>query len=219
MTATGGPGYVQIVSGPCAHCERRIVSLDDGAACPDCRTAVHVDDACWEAHWQAEHAGAPTYRGLTKAPRPVRELPPDRVGGLPDTYGQAGSDALLCTSCHHRVQAPVATSFLGFPRFTCPFCAAVVLHPLRSGRRKLYWGFLVFMGVVSLLILTTGAIPTPGILTIIVIVALSEDSGIRKKLEIATAAGPKYLEPAIEAAPVERRRRRKPKEAALSDSV
>jgi hypothetical protein len=188
-----GRGYVQIVGAPCAHCDQRVVSLDDGAACADCGAVVHVDEACWQAHWEAGHAGAITYRGAMKAPAPVKQRAPGDIDAIRHVPG--GAESLLCTACRRRVWAPTTTSSIGFRQFSCPDCLVTVFHPLTGARQTMYLVVLLVSVATTIFSFSQGGqITVPAAFVILSAVALFKNHGIKQQLERAEMSEPSFDE-------------------------
>ncbi|HEX9084820.1 MAG TPA: hypothetical protein VF836_08790 [Gemmatimonadaceae bacterium] len=92
-----------------------------------------------------------------------------------------------CPSCSTRFTGFPKRSFLGFQKLKCRKCSKDVLYPLTSGYRTFYRVILVLMVIGVWFSLKQGVTPTPGLLGIATIVALIQDSKLRK----ATLAPPK----------------------------
>ncbi|HMI47418.1 MAG TPA: hypothetical protein VK481_01965 [Gemmatimonadaceae bacterium] len=85
-----------------------------------------------------------------------------------------------CPNCATRFTGFPKRSFLGFQKLKCRKCSNDVLYPLTSGYRAIYRVILVLMVVGTWLSLQQGVTPTPGFLGIATIVALYQDSKLRK---------------------------------------
>jgi hypothetical protein len=85
-----------------------------------------------------------------------------------------------CPNCTTRFTGFPKRSFLGFQKLKCRKCSNDVLYPLTSGYRAIYRVILVLMVVGTWLSMQEGKTPTPGFLGIATIVALYQDSKLRK---------------------------------------
>ena len=86
--------------------------------------------------------------------------------------------------CNAHFRAKPKRSFLGFQKLRCPHCAEIVLHPLTTGYRIVYWVCLILFGLGFAGYLSGMVILWPGVTGMAAlvgaIVALSKDAGIRK---------------------------------------
>jgi hypothetical protein len=87
-----------------------------------------------------------------------------------------------CASCHTSFRGKPARTFLGFQRLRCPKCSQQVDYPLTSGFRITYWVLVALMALAVVVNLSEGKIAVPGILGILIIVALARDWKIRKQV-------------------------------------
>jgi hypothetical protein len=195
-----GESYVQVVGADCAQCSRGIISLVDGAVCPECSSAVHVDDACWREHWVARHAGSESYRDASHVPPPP---PPAAFPERDADHATPGEGDLLCTECHHRVFAATKLTFSGFRQFRCPRCEMAVLAPLSTGRRRFYIGAVGLSAVAMVYFLMQGMLAFPGALAIWAGTALYKNRKLEQKLLMQES------EPLGASAPEVRRTKRK----------
>jgi hypothetical protein len=86
-----------------------------------------------------------------------------------------------CASCHTSFRGQPIRTFLGFQKLTCPKCSQAVVYPLTPGFRITYWILVALMAVTVAINLSQGRIAVPGILGILIIVALARDWKIRKR--------------------------------------
>jgi uncharacterized protein (DUF983 family) len=92
-----------------------------------------------------------------------------------------------CPNCGNRFTGFPKRSFLGFQKLKCRKCSNDVLYPLTSGYRAIYRVILALMVVGTWLSLQQGVTPTPGFLGIATIVALYQDSKLRKSTKATPA--------------------------------
>lgn len=88
---------------------------------------------------------------------------------------------VTCLQCGKAFPATMKRSFLGFPKVVCPNCGIRGHRPLTRGFRAFYWVFLGIMLLVLVALFASGGFAIPGILTILVIVALARDAAFRRR--------------------------------------
>lgn len=96
------------------------------------------------------------------------------------------AEVLCCPFCSNALSAPAGHSLLGFPKWKCPSCSKSIVRPLRPGRRIAYWILLtLFMGMYLVGMLVAEAVGIPSILALLLIIALTKDSRLNRRLEAA----------------------------------
>jgi hypothetical protein len=90
--------------------------------------------------------------------------------------------SVTCPSCGTKFLGFPKKTFLGFQNVKCRKCSKNVVYPLMSGYRTLYRVIFVLMLVVVVASLSKGVVPVPGLLGIATVVALIQDSRIRKAM-------------------------------------
>jgi hypothetical protein len=84
---------------------------------------------------------------------------------------------MICTECAQDVQATTKLTFLGFPSFTCPSCHKLVTYPLGTGRKVFYWILVAVFAAMTINALMHGQIAVPGLIGLLVIIAVVMDIG------------------------------------------
>jgi hypothetical protein len=92
---------------------------------------------------------------------------------------------MICTECAQDVPAATKLSFLGFPTFMCPSCNKQVRYPLSMGRKIFYWLLVALFAGITINALAHGAVAMPGLLGILVIIAVVTDLGQMAKVREA----------------------------------
>jgi ribosomal protein S27E len=87
---------------------------------------------------------------------------------------------VTCPGCGTKFLGFPTKSFLGFQNVKCRKCSKDVVYPLTSGYRTLYRVIFALMVVLVVVSLSKGVVPVPGLLGIATVVALIQDSKIRK---------------------------------------
>jgi hypothetical protein len=87
---------------------------------------------------------------------------------------------VTCPNCSTKFVGFPKRSFLGFQKLKCRKCSKDVLYPLTSGYRTFYRVIFVLMVIGVWFSLQAGVTPTPGLLGIATIIALYQDSKLRK---------------------------------------
>ena len=97
---------------------------------------------------------------------------------------------VTCPNCSTKFVGFPKRSFLGFQKLKCRKCSKDVMYPLTSGYRAFYRVILVLMVVGVYFSLKEGLTPTPGFLGIATIVALYQDSKLRKSTQAPAVRAP-----------------------------
>ncbi|RON17919.1 hypothetical protein BK660_21755 [Pseudomonas brassicacearum] len=88
-----------------------------------------------------------------------------------------------CRSCGQPATAATKRTFLGFQRVSCPYCKKAEDFPLAKGYRAAYLAILAVMAISVAMAVSQDEIPLPGLLGILVIIALIIDFRRRKKMK------------------------------------
>ena len=91
-----------------------------------------------------------------------------------------------CAHCRTQFRATPKRSFLGFQKLKCFKCAKEFLYPLTSGYRTIYRVVFALTIVGILINVSRGQTPLPGLLGIAAVVALIQDSKLRKTTVAST---------------------------------
>jgi hypothetical protein len=94
---------------------------------------------------------------------------------------------VTCPNCSTKFVGFPKRSFLGFQKLKCRKCSKDVLYPLTSGYRTFYRVIFVLMVIGVWFSLQAGVTPTPGLLGIATIIALYQDSKLRKSTKAPAA--------------------------------
>jgi hypothetical protein len=97
---------------------------------------------------------------------------------------------VTCPNCSTKFVGFPKRSFLGFQKLKCRKCSKDVFYPLTSGYRNFYRVILALMVVGVWFSLQEGVTPTPGLLGIATIVALYQDSKLRKSTKAHASPAP-----------------------------
>lgn len=143
--------------------------------CPACeRPVAHLHKFC--DHCGASFdAGAPTSRSETKNASD---------GAIIEDVHRAGGRS--CFNCGSEAAALPRKTLLGFQEWTCADCHTVNRLPLTSARRNVYQVFATIMVLGSIVWVSEGRVPLPGLLGIAVIVALTRDAQLRRRASVKT---------------------------------
>jgi hypothetical protein len=90
---------------------------------------------------------------------------------------------VTCPNCSTKFLGFPKRSFLGFQKLKCRKCSKDVMYPLTSGYRTFYRVIFVLMVIGVWFSLKMGLTPTPGFLGIATIIALYQDSKLRKSTQ------------------------------------
>jgi hypothetical protein len=85
-----------------------------------------------------------------------------------------------CAHCRNQFRATPKRSFLGFQKLKCFKCSKEFLYPLTGGYRSIYRVVLALTIVSILVSFSRGKPPLPGLLGIAAVIALIQDSKLRK---------------------------------------
>jgi len=91
-----------------------------------------------------------------------------------------------CVHCRNQFRATPKRSFLGFQKLKCFKCAKEFLYPLTSGYRTIYRVIFALTIVAILINIYMGQTPLPDLLGIAAVVALIQDSKLRKTTVAST---------------------------------
>ena len=86
-----------------------------------------------------------------------------------------------CAGCRSSFVGQPTRTFLGFQRLKCPRCNREVVYPLTSGFRITYWVVVALMAFAVVANAAEGRIAVPGLIGILIIVALVRDWKLRKQ--------------------------------------
>ncbi len=92
---------------------------------------------------------------------------------------------VICTECAQKFQGELKQDLLGIRKTKCPSCGKEVKYPLTGGTFGCYISILILFGLIFIVALINGRIAFPGIIAILVVVALVQNADVKKKLEIA----------------------------------
>jgi hypothetical protein len=91
---------------------------------------------------------------------------------------------VTCPNCSTKFLGFPKRSFLGFQKLKCRKCSKDVMYPLTSGYRTFYRVIFALMVIGVWFSLKAGVTPTPGLLGIATIIALYQDSKLRKSTQV-----------------------------------
>ncbi len=87
-----------------------------------------------------------------------------------------------CSKCGTSLQGAPKKTFLGFQELSCESCKHTERLPLTKGYRTTYWVITVVMILSIAASFQQGSVGLPGLLGILVVIALVMDARLRKKL-------------------------------------
>lgn len=93
----------------------------------------------------------------------------------------------ICPSCSRAFTGTPKRTFLGFQALVCPACNTKMTYPLTSGYRTAYWVLCALMAMAILNTVARGEVGGPGVLGILVIIALVRDGRIQRQVAARTA--------------------------------
>lgn len=95
------------------------------------------------------------------------------------------SIAAQCNKCKSSFTQGPKRSFLGFQKLICPTCNEKLVYPLTNGYRITYWVLFASMALGAINAFSQGGFAYPGGFGLAIIIALIQDSRIKKRISTA----------------------------------
>ncbi len=89
-------------------------------------------------------------------------------------------DKTTCPKCQKTFETKIYTTLIGFRAYNCPKCNAHILLPMKEFYLLSYVIIVIAMAFYSIVILSNGEIPIPGLIGIAVIYALWKNHQLKK---------------------------------------